>query len=276
MARITVVREGAVAFAHAEIPPSLRGVVEGAWASEGRLDRRVERLLPSATVDLVANLGPPMGVDPGFGTDRVLRGCISGLLQGPAILRHPAFHRAVGFRLRPRGARILLDRPIADLADRFVDLEDVVGDAARALEDRCHDARTLEEVLERALGWAQARVRTARRWIDPLVATVVAAIEEHDGATRIGALRHASGLGEARFVARFRAEVGLAPKRYARLVRFRAALDRLRPDLPLSALAADLGYADQAHMNGDFRELGGTTPREVLAARWSSGLTLAE
>ena len=44
--------------------------------------------------------------------------------------------------------------------------------------------------------------------------------------------------------------------------RLQEAAQRLReqPDTELAALAAELGYADQAHLAGDFRTVLGLTP----------------
>jgi len=73
-------------------------------------------------------------------------------------------------------------------------------------------------------------------------------------------------------VARFRADVGLPPKSAARVLRFAALVRRLRaggPALSWAALAADAGYADQAHLTRDVRRCAGLTPtalRATLAA----------
>ncbi len=89
-------------------------------------------------------------------------------------------------------------------------------------------------------------------------------------------LQSASGYSATRFNQRFVDELGITPKRYARLVRFRAALTCLHPGRDLGRLAADLGYSDQSHMNLDFRRFAETTPTDVLARRYPSGLTLSE
>ena len=72
--------------------------------------------------------------------------------------------------------------------------------------------------------------------------------------------------------ATFREQLGLAPKLYARVVRFGRVLGMLQPGTePLIEVALTAGYYDQPHMNADFRELGGLVPREFLAARHPVG-----
>jgi AraC-like DNA-binding protein len=50
--------------------------------------------------------------------------------------------------------------------------------------------------------------------------------------------------------------------------RLQEAAQRLRegPDVRLADVAADLGYADQAHLANDFRALLGLTPSEYRSA----------
>ena len=51
----------------------------------------------------------------------------------------------------------------------------------------------------------------------------------------------------------------MSPKVAARLVRFEAARRRLGT-VPLARLAAEHGFADQAHLAREFRALGGAPP----------------
>src|SRR5262249_61599947 len=89
---------------------------------------------------------------------------------------------------------------------------------------------------------------------------------------RVARLRKESGLSKARLVAAFRAQIGVRPKLWARLVRFRRVLDALaETEVRLADVALDAGYYDQAHMNAEFRELAGVSPTEFLAARFVGG-----
>jgi AraC-like DNA-binding protein len=57
--------------------------------------------------------------------------------------------------------------------------------------------------------------------------------------------------------------LGLRPKVFLRIERAWAARGAIRMGQPLAAVAADLGYADQAHLTRDVRQLLGVTPREL-------------
>ena len=71
---------------------------------------------------------------------------------------------------------------------------------------------------------------------------------------------------------------GLGPKRFARIVRFRNALDRLASlGDRFTGVASEAGYYDQAHFNAEFKVHAGMTPSQFLAAqRYPGAPSLAE
>lgn len=81
------------------------------------------------------------------------------------------------------------------------------------------------------------------------------------GDLRIAELAAELGCSRKHLAARFREHVGLPPKLFARVLRFRHASDLLSaPGTSLAQLAAVCGYYDQAHLDRDFRDFTGTTP----------------
>jgi AraC-like DNA-binding protein len=86
---------------------------------------------------------------------------------------------------------------------------------------------------------------------------------------RIAALAEAAGLSQRRFIDRFRAEIGLTPKRFCRVRRFQQVLHLAHSggiiDWPDVAQAC--GYFDQAHLIHDFRAFCGLTPTGYLDRR---------
>ena len=131
--------------------------------------------------------------------------------------------------------------------------------------------------LRVAADWLAERVACGRM-ADPAIAWAAAAIERAGGAVSVTALRERAGWSKSRFATLFREQVGVGPRRLARLVRFRRALELVsRGNLPLSRVALAAGYYDQPHFNAEFRELAGFTPGEFRASRrYPDSLNLAE
>ena len=70
----------------------------------------------------------------------------------------------------------------------------------------------------------------------------------------------------------YKQAVGLSPKTFARLIRFRSVIDRLE-DLgeTWASIAVDQGYFDQAHLIRDFNRFAGETPDTFLSNRAPDG-----
>ena len=259
-------------------PPDLRPWIELLWSSEGELDSPLERVLPSATCEIVVNLGAPMTLlDPGS-SKRLTGSIASGLMTSPLVIAHPKVHQALGMRLTPLGLGALLHAPSATLANTHGELAEVLEQPCDVLAQRCHSGRTPEARLALAIDWARQRIAQRPRAPDPLVAWSLEQLtrQTHDARIDIDALVRRSGYGATRFRRRFVDELGVTPQQLARLLRFRRALDRLDAHTPLAHLALEVGYVDQAHMCRDFQRFAAATPTQVLASRYPSGLTLAQ
>ena len=87
------------------------------------------------------------------------------------------------------------------------------------------------------------------------------------GAVPIGRIAREVGWSHKHLLARFSRQVGLRPKTAARLVRLNRVWRRLDERRPLDwgQVAADAGYADQAHLIRDFHQFTGTTPTQFQA-----------
>lgn len=252
-------------------PAHLAGLVERVWHSEGTMIYPRERVFPSGTVELIVHLGEPYRLVKGVGTERFATACLTGMQSGPMVIEGPLRHSVLGVRLHPSGAYALLALPMWEVSGLTVDLYDLVGLAASELAERCYHAASAAERLRVAVNWVSERV-VQSRGVDEAIAWIAARIERSGGAGSIAELRGRIGLSKTRLVTAFREQIGVSPKLYARIVRFRRALAMLQEGAgPLADVALATGYYDQPHMNAEFRELGGLTPREFLAARYAVG-----
>jgi methylphosphotriester-DNA--protein-cysteine methyltransferase len=246
------------------------------WYSEGAMERLRERLLPSPTIELVINLGAPMRVLEGRGSELLRAGVTGGLATAPQMLGHPPIHAAIGLRLHVLAARAVLGRPLHEMTDCFVTLDELIGRDADALVEQCHAATTPRARMRTLVAWVERRLAGAAH--DPLVAFAVRRLEATHGAASIAALRAESGAGKNRLLDGFRDALGVSPKIYARLLRFARALSLLDQARPrsLASLALDAGYYDQPHMNAEFRALTGLAPRALAGTRNAGGFTISE
>jgi methylphosphotriester-DNA--protein-cysteine methyltransferase len=177
--------------------------------------------------------------------------------------------------------RLLATRPLHCLGLRLhPDASTVLG-AGTMVRDRILDLAALDAALSRALRraarafvagepaalWRLVATRLAHSPVDALVADAVARLRDSGGTARIGSLARELGLGTRALQLRFRRRVALTPKEFARVMRLRATLRALDVgDAPLAELAADQGFADQAHASRELRRVTGLAPARLRAA----------
>src|SRR3954452_13479945 len=177
--------------------------------------------------------------------------------------------RMLGLRLRPGVAGAVLGMPASEVLDVHIRLEDLLGRWANELEERLAESNGDEEVfelLEKSVG-----TRIEDGGPDPLVLAATRRLG-FPGA-RVDQLAESLGISERQLRRRFHQSVGYGPKTLDRVLRFRRLVARAGAvasgESDLARVAADLGYADQAHMTRDCLALSGLPPSR-LAALWVS------
>ena len=107
----------------------------------------------------------------------------------------------------------------------------------------------------------------------PEVDAAVRAILAARGTLSIAALASALGVSRQHLARRFNAHVGVPPKMFARVARVRHLLRQVRRArrADWSALAYEMGYADQPHLITEVKAITGLTPRQWAAERGFAG-----
>ena len=182
--------------------------------------------------------------------------------------------RTLVMRLRLGMDRSILGAPASALVGHVVALEDLWGPDAARLFDQLADARDMNAAaaaLERAVS---QRLATADAPNGALRFALEAAPRLQSA--KVDAV--ASDLGvSARHLRRvFREALGVSPKAFARLERFRRALRVARENgrAGWADVAAGAGYYDQAHLIAEFRAIAGVTP-SVLVRELDAGSQIA-
>jgi AraC-like DNA-binding protein len=161
----------------------------------------------------------------------------------------------VGLRFHYGIGPALLGVAASDVLDQSPRLDAVwsSGSARRLAE------RVAEDPVAALTGWLAQRVRD--RDVDPI------GVRVHSMASRgvpVGQMAERLGLSERQLHRRCRPVFGYGPRRLGRILRLNRAVDAARAGVPLAQVAAECGYADQAHLSRDLLALGGASPTALL------------
>ncbi len=164
-----------------------------------------------------------------------------------------------GVRFHPGTAPALLGVPAHELRDRRVPLSDLrpaaeVRRLTAQVNAAPHPTTGLEQV---ALRWASAADAP-----DPLLQRLVTSL---DAGRPVAATADELGVGARQLHRRSLAAFGYGPKTLARVLRLQRALALARAGVPFAETAARSGFADQAHLARDVRELAGMPLSRLLA-----------
>lgn len=190
---------------------------------------------------------------------------VAGPATGPVVVPLAPRTIVVGVRLRPGAASVVLGAPASELLDRDTPLRDIWGRDADALS-RVIERSSVEARLAAAEAVLAGRLADARP-LDPVIGAGSRWLARHPEG-RIAHLARFLDIGERRLRRRFATAVGYGPKTLQRVLRLQRALALAgrgaRSPVSLAALAAEAGYADQAHMSRDVRTLTGRSPGDLL------------
>jgi AraC-like DNA-binding protein len=220
-------------------------------------------MVPHPSVTLLFDLSDGDGLVCRSG-DRPERGSVVvGLFPGDVRVAGRV-GQCLQIRLAPITAAAVLGTP--EINGMTVPLADVWGRDAERFEGRLRAAQTWDERF--AVAATILRQRLADQSIEPEVAYVWQQTRSTSGQVRIEGLADEIGWSRTRLWSRFRAQLGVTPKRAARLVRFDHAAHLLAAGHSPARVAADCGYVDQSHLSRETAAIAGMTPTVVAGAPW--------
>ncbi len=241
--------------------PPLSEFVSLFWYFRGHeVSNAKERVLPTGTVDLIIRLDSARTSDSG----------IYGPRTRSVVIQTTSNQELLGIHFKPGGAFPLLQFPVAELQDRGISLGDLCReDEAQQVLGLLHETPTGQGKFRVIEQWLLQLIRKEFHSHPAVTFAMRAFLTGPYGST--AEVADKTGYSHRHFIELFRNEVGLTPKRFHRLYRFRRVIQAVRQqtDVDWVDLGISLGYFDQAHLIHDFREFCGLTPTQYLGLRTS-------
>ncbi|AXB48779.1 AraC family transcriptional regulator [Amycolatopsis albispora] len=175
---------------------------------------------------------------------------VTGVSSGHVIRVLEGSDGVFGVAFRPGCFRPFLGRSVSTLTDTTVDVAEV-------FREPIPNPLTVESVEQFLL--AQLPDPDPRA---DIAADAVSMIIAKPEITRVSLLADALGMNARTLQRLFAEHVGIGPKWVIRRYRLHEVTERLAAgaEIDWAALAADLGYADQAHFTRDFKTMFGESP----------------
>ena len=248
--------------------PPLGGLVRAiTYQADHQPRASVEKILPRPGTSLWVNLNRDEFRS--FGEVGQVRRVPGAMLAGPTSrasvieFEQGRAHVSVTFALG--AAACFFAPPLQLVRDQQVALADVWGRSGATLRDRLLEAATPRDALDVMEDVLLAQL-TGPLAPDPLIAAAGAGLAAGVPVSKVAA---DLGVLSRTLRRRFTAQVGLGPKRFARVQRLQRVVRDLdgQAQIDWAAVAARHGYADQPHLAEEFRQLVGVTPAEYLRSR---------
>ncbi|MBO2448332.1 AraC family transcriptional regulator [Actinomadura barringtoniae] len=184
---------------------------------------------------------------------------VYGVDRGLFVRRLEETGQVLGIKFRPGGFRPFTDQPMSALADRRIPATEFFGEEILATSKAILSSKDLATPAEAFL------LPRLPKTPDPVAQDVATMVDRMTTAPNLFRVDQAAGElnVSVRTLQRLFSEyVGASPKWVLRRARLHEAAARADQGTTIdwAALAADLGYSDQAHLTRDFTAAVGTPP----------------
>ncbi|MBL6938642.1 MAG: AraC family transcriptional regulator [Alphaproteobacteria bacterium] len=253
-------------------PPPLDRFIDNLWYWEGDTAPHAKDIIvASPTVGLLINLqhdALSSFSGEGYGVRHRIRGIGFSGSSSETFAIYATQPHMMGMQFKPGGAWPFLKPAGGEFHNRHFALEDLWGADAERLHQRLVQAQTPEDKFDILLSAFVARAPRDLE-LHPAVATALACFHRAPHRAGVAATARHADVSQKKLIRLFSEQVGLTPKLYLRIARFRRMMEdlHLRPAIDWGDVVEQNGFYDQSHFIRDFRAFAGVSPTAWLKHR---------
>lgn len=252
-------------WSYTEVRPSqaLKRFVDCFWYENYSLDREMtHHVVPDNSIELIFTDSPIIRELSEDGVSVSLKSQLSGLktkYQKVETKSSPI----IALRFKPNGLFPFIKEDVSELLNQAVSPWEIFPKDIRDLEARVLESSTANERIRLITEYFIKKVERKELDKEILVSNFLNEIHASQGMISITTLSIRYGKSVKSLERDFKQVVGIMPKKYCRLVRAIHAMKQTsNRNSPLTDVAHDCGYFDQAHFIKDLRLIAGLSPSE--------------
>lgn len=249
--------------------PVLSQLVDMYWYSSFEAGQSefspLQYCLPDGMVELIVHLGDHSSQ--GIVNGRWVtfpESLLVGIMEKPVIWKMSGGTSLFGIRFKPEGLSTLMRSPISELANSFVDAGLILDKQVSSIIQNLKEAKDNQRRIFFIEAYLQNQLRRHESRQN-CFSTAVHLIRNGQPGYSVADLSKAVCISERQLQRVFKENMGIGPKSYSRIIRFRKVKQFLQTNSKVSwvDIAFDFGYADQAHFIRDFKAFSGRTPSVI-------------
>jgi AraC-like DNA-binding protein len=241
----------------------LRHLIEAYWVSDTQVSSAiVQRILPDGCVDIIFAFDTSSRDGGANGQIPNIVGTITTHLD---VTFEKGHTQMLGIRFHPAGITAFTRVPVYELTNKIIQLALAETLFDGVFYERLPCFSTMTERIKRIENYLLSKLPHIRS-PEKRITSTIEYIRKEKGLVSLRQMADMACLSERQLERQFKISVGLTPKTFSRIIKFRHTLQYLKlyPQKSLYAAALECGYFDHSHLIKDFKNLGGTVPGALL------------
>ena len=197
---------------------------------------------------------------------------INGVTKHPSYMRFEKELELIGVRFTPAGAFVFFEENIDGFVDKHPDLSTTYNWKLEQLYQELKSKETVEDKIALFEEYLIQKLTSSKKKNSPWIFNLIENIHQKKGDTDIFSICHQFNISLRQVERKFKQEVGLSPKVYARIIRLRTVKDTMSSleVQDLTTAAYDTGFFDQAHFTKEFKIFMKETPKNYYQNKLSA------
>lgn len=246
------------------IDPSkeLSTYIECYWVVESDHPPHEQKIIPDGFPEMIFHYGEPYEIDLNGAWELQDKALIAGQISQHFLLRNRGYAKMLGLKFRPAAIGQLFNIDMSRLLDKVVSLHTLLDGHFQFLIGAPLNTEDPVGLITQIEKYLSSQIPTKPA---PVASFAADAIHQTRGTVSIADLCTQLDVSERTLERSFKKYIGMAPKYYARIIRFNHIFELIQnKSLRWADLVYESGYYDQSHFIRDFKKFSGEDPTRYI------------